>query len=68
MLLGESAVAAAAAAAPLPARAAELIGYPPTQRYALDVEADVEGEFAVPALAGRGAALESPVDRSRPGR
>ncbi|MGW0465462.1 hypothetical protein ACWDX6_09350 [Streptomyces sp. NPDC003027] len=65
VLLWES---AEAAAAPLPARAAELIGYPPTQRYAFDVEATVEGEFALAALAGRGAALESPADPSAAGK
>ncbi|MBO1413638.1 hypothetical protein [Streptomyces sp. FH025] len=47
-----------AAEAPLPNRAAQLIGYPPTERYAFAVEATVEGEFAVAALAGRGLALE----------
>ncbi|MEU7089116.1 hypothetical protein [Streptomyces achromogenes] len=46
-----------AAAAPLPNRAAELIGYPPTERHAFDVEATVEGDFALAALAGRGLAL-----------
>lgn len=55
VLLWES---AEAAAAPIPARAAELIGYPPTERYAFDVEATVEGEFAAAALAGRGLALK----------
>ncbi|MFJ3585145.1 hypothetical protein ACIPPS_23365 [Streptomyces sp. NPDC090127] len=52
VLLWESAEAA------IPQRAAELIGYPPTERHAFDVEATVEGVFAVAALAGRGAALE----------
>ncbi|GHE01091.1 hypothetical protein [Streptomyces alanosinicus] len=47
-----------AAQAPLPQRAAELIGAPPTERYAFDVEATVEGEFLRSALAGRGLALE----------
>ncbi|MGY1456491.1 hypothetical protein [Streptomyces sp. SS8] len=48
-----------AAEAPLPNRAAQLIGCPPTERYAFDVEASVEGEFALEALAGRGIALET---------
>lgn len=48
-----------AAQGPLPNRAAQLIGYPPTERHAFDVEATVEGEFALAALAGRGLALES---------
>ncbi|MGW8699732.1 hypothetical protein J3S85_33630 [Streptomyces lavenduligriseus] len=46
-----------AATAPLPNRAAELIGYPPTERHAFDVEATVEGDFALAALSGRGLAL-----------
>lgn len=41
-----------------PHRAAELIGYPPTQRLQFDVEASVEGHFADPALAGLGLALQ----------
>lgn len=53
VLLWESAEAA------IPQRAAELIGYPPTERHAFDVEATVEGAFAVAALAGHGVALES---------
>ncbi|MCT4352577.1 hypothetical protein M5362_05440 [Streptomyces sp. Je 1-79] len=52
VLLWESAEAA------IPQRAAELIGYPPTERHSFDVEATVEGAFAVAALAGRGTALE----------
>ncbi|WP_217562331.1 YdhR family protein [Streptomyces sp. GbtcB6] len=47
-----------AAQAVLPNRAADLIGYPPTERHAFDVEATVEGEFALAALVGRGLALE----------
>jgi hypothetical protein len=44
---------------PLPRhRAAELIGYPPTERVCFDVEATVEGRYAVAALAGLGLALE----------
>ncbi|MFG2642921.1 hypothetical protein ACGFYP_18385 [Streptomyces sp. NPDC048370] len=53
VLLWESVEAA------IPQRAAELIGYPPTERHAFDVEATVEGVFAVAALAGRGVALET---------
>lgn len=49
---------AEAAAAPLPARAAELIGYPPTQRAVFDVEAVTEGVFDIARLAGRGSALD----------
>ncbi|MEV4459900.1 hypothetical protein [Microbispora sp. NPDC049633] len=49
---------AEAAAAPLPARAAELIGYPPTQRSSFTVEATVEGLYDIAALAGRGVIYE----------
>jgi hypothetical protein len=42
----------------LPNLAAPLIGYPPTERHAFDVEATVEGEFVLAALTGRGLALE----------
>ncbi|MCD9901324.1 hypothetical protein [Streptomyces cyaneofuscatus] len=55
VLLWES---AEAASRPLPSRAAELIGYPPTERHAFDVEATAEGAFTLAALAGRGLALE----------
>ncbi|MGR4881630.1 hypothetical protein ACIPUC_19790 [Streptomyces sp. LARHCF249] len=55
VLLWES---AEAAAAPLPARAAELIGRPPVQRTLFDVEATVEGLYSVPGLSGLGLALE----------
>ncbi|MFF5114096.1 hypothetical protein [Streptosporangium sp. NPDC000509] len=55
VLLWES---AEAAAVPLPARAAELIGFPPVQRSVFDVEATTEGIFDVAELAGRGLALE----------
>ncbi|MFE2044427.1 hypothetical protein ACFXAZ_26590 [Streptomyces sp. NPDC059477] len=48
-----------AAGAVLPNLAAPLIGYPPTERHAFDVEATVEGEFTLAALAGRGLALEA---------
>ncbi|MFD6937743.1 hypothetical protein ACFYRL_05430 [Streptomyces goshikiensis] len=54
VLLWES---AEAAAAPLPARAAELIGRPPVQRTLFDVEATVEGLFTRPGLSGLGLAL-----------
>ena len=37
-----------------PHRAAELIGYPPTERVRFDVEATVEGVYAEPALSGHG--------------
>ncbi|MCX4824942.1 hypothetical protein OG883_34820 [Streptomyces sp. NBC_01142] len=57
VLLWES---AEAAAAPLPSRAAELIGRPPVVRFSFDVEATVEGVHDITALAGRGAALEAP--------
>ncbi|CAM5687602.1 hypothetical protein [Streptomyces aurantiogriseus] len=57
VLLWES---AEAAAAPLPSRAAELIGRPPSVRLAFDVEATAEGVHTVAALAGRGIALETP--------
>lgn len=40
-----------------PNRAAELIGYPPTERVAFDVEATIEGAYAEPALTGLGLAL-----------
>lgn len=42
-----------------PHRAAELIGYPPTERLRFDVEATVEGLFTEPRLAGLGLALEA---------
>lgn len=57
VLLWES---AEAAAAPLPARAAELIGRPPVERTLFDVEATVEGVHTPAALAGHGLALEPP--------
>jgi trans-2,3-dihydro-3-hydroxyanthranilate isomerase len=55
VLLWETAEAAATV---LPARAAELIGFPPIQHTVFDVEATTEGVFDVAALAGRGRALE----------
>ncbi|MFF5139040.1 hypothetical protein ACFY6U_04695 [Streptomyces sp. NPDC013157] len=48
---------AEAAAAPLPARAAELIGYPPTERHAFDVEATTEGTYDTVRLARLGLAF-----------
>jgi hypothetical protein len=48
---------AEAAAAPLPARAAELIGRPPTHRWSFEVEAVVEGLHDTPELAGVGLAF-----------
>ncbi|MYU23719.1 hypothetical protein [Streptomyces sp. SID8352] len=56
VLLWESREAAEAAV--LPDLAAPLIGGPPAERHAFDVEATVEGAFALAALAGRGLALE----------
>jgi trans-2,3-dihydro-3-hydroxyanthranilate isomerase len=57
VLLWES---ADAAEAPLPARAAELIGRPPAERTLFDVEATVEGVHTLERLAGHGIALASP--------
>ncbi|MFI5756939.1 hypothetical protein [Streptomyces sp. NPDC051569] len=37
-----------------PHRAAELIGYPPTERVRFEVEATVEGEYGEAALSGLG--------------
>jgi hypothetical protein len=54
VLLWES---ARGAAAPLPARAAELIGYPPTDRHAFDVEATTEGAYDTVRLARLGLAF-----------
>lgn len=51
VLLFES---AEAAEQPLPSRAAELIGYPPTESHVFDVEATVEGRYEVAQLALRG--------------
>jgi hypothetical protein len=48
---------AEAAARPLPSRAAALIGYPPTQSHAFDVEATVEGRYEDAQLALRGLAF-----------
>ena len=48
---------AQASAAPLPACAAELIGYPPTHRHEFDVEATTEGLYDTVRLAGLGRAL-----------
>jgi hypothetical protein len=42
-----------------PHRAAELIGYPPTERVRFDVEATIEGTFDEAKLSGHGLALES---------
>jgi hypothetical protein len=46
-----------AAAQPLPSRAPELIGYPPTHRLTFDVEATVEGMFTEANLSRLGAAF-----------
>jgi hypothetical protein len=43
-----------------PHRAAELIGYPPTERVRFDVEATVEGVFADPTLSGHGLVFDGP--------
>lgn len=48
---------AEAAAQPLPSRATDLIGYPPTQSHVFDVEATVEGRYDVEQLALRGLAF-----------
>lgn len=48
---------AEAAKAPLPTRAAALIGYPATERWAFDVEAAVEGMFEQAALSRVGLAF-----------
>lgn len=40
-----------------PHRAAELIGYPPTERVRFDVEATIEGSYSEPMLSGLGLAL-----------
>lgn len=47
-----------AAAQPLPSRAAELIGKPPDVAETFDVEATVEGAYAVGQLQRRGRAFE----------
>jgi hypothetical protein len=54
VLLWES---AEAAAQPLPTRAAELIGYPPTERFGFDVEALTEGVHSGAPLTSRGLAF-----------
>jgi len=48
---------AEAAGAPLPTRAAALIGYPATERWTFDVEAAVEGRFDQAALSRIGLAF-----------
>ena len=50
---------AEAARAPLPTRAAALIGYPATQRWKFDVEAAVEGKFAEAMLSRIGLAFSA---------
>lgn len=42
-----------------PHRAAELIGYAPTQRASFDIEATIEGIFSLPTLSGLGLALDN---------
>jgi hypothetical protein len=56
ILLWES---AEAAAQQLPSRAAELIGYPPTESHVFNVEATVEGRYESAQLALRGLAFET---------
>ncbi len=46
----------AAASIPLPTRAADLIGYPPTVVHRFDVEAATEGVHSIPDLTGLGLA------------
>ncbi|MEU5206581.1 hypothetical protein AB0H44_27225 [Streptomyces pseudogriseolus] len=48
---------AQAADAPVLARAAELIGYPPTERHVFDVEATTEGAYDTVQLARLGLAF-----------
>ncbi len=59
VLLWES---AEAAATPVPARAAELIGYPPAHKYTFDVEATTEGDYDIAQLARLGLAFTVPSD------
>lgn len=47
-----------AASHPVPSRASQLIGYPPSRREEFDVEATVEGQFALAELSRRGCAYE----------
>ncbi|MFJ6291723.1 hypothetical protein ACIQJX_00015 [Streptomyces griseoviridis] len=54
---------AQAAAAPLPARAAALIGYPPTHRHVFDVEATAEGAYDIAQLTRLGLAFTSPQEQ-----
>jgi hypothetical protein len=42
-----------------PHRAAELIGYPPTERVQFEVEATIEGEYSLAALTGLGLAFSA---------
>lgn len=63
VLLWES---AEAAAQPLPSRAGSLIGYPPTQIHAFDVEATVEGLYEVERLALRGRAFTPAAQSDQP--
>jgi hypothetical protein len=46
-----------AAEQPLPSRATDLIGYPPTQADVFDVEATIEGNYDVAQLGMRGLAF-----------
>jgi len=56
VLLFES---AEAARRPLPSRATELIGYPPAEEHAFDVEATVEGCYDLAQLALRGLVFDA---------
>lgn len=58
VMLWENGATADARSLP-PHRAAELIGYPPTERLPFEVEATVEGVFSTTRLAGHGLALEA---------
>ncbi|AXI78499.1 hypothetical protein [Peterkaempfera bronchialis] len=53
---------AEAAGRPLPTRAAELIGFPPTERLSFEVEATTEGIHRFPSLARLGSALSADRD------
>ncbi|WEH36695.1 hypothetical protein PZB75_27095 [Streptomyces sp. AM 4-1-1] len=48
-----------AAAAPIPGRAAELIGYPPSHHFSFTIEATTEGIYSLARLSGRGVAVEN---------
>jgi trans-2,3-dihydro-3-hydroxyanthranilate isomerase len=58
---------AQAAKAPLPTRAAALIGYPATSRWSFDLEAAVEGQFEYAALSRIGLAFAGEEDAGKTG-